>query len=645
MKHGMGRWLLGLVLVLSGGIGAMAQQTLNGVPAQLVSYPDTIIHNGKIVIMSDMSLSNSLGRTVQAMAIKGDRVLAIGSDAEMMSLSGPQTKKIDVKGHFVSPGIINTHTHLHDAAVNTWARNHPEKTEAIRKNFTVTGKTFDDITKGIELVIKEQMARPIPGQWAWIDLPTGQSGSGLGIDYLMKKTMSRDQLDKLAPKLPVFVGAHPAFLWNTAARNAFLDWYEVEPTDANEKKAITIDTTMGRSLVADFYFDKHMGELANVIRDYLEYQTVVGMTTFSSHIVGLRKMPAYTQLVQEGRMPVRFAFSNRYCQQIEVDIPGCFLRAGDYAGLGDRTNYFWNVGITLGGIDNGPPAVCTTMEAPAEFKAKEECIIQPGNEYWKAVYAAIRSRYRYVVNHSWGDKGVDYVLDIMDELIKDNPESFSNEFFKSRRFTSDHCGFYPTPSQLPRMAKFGWMVSCTTNALTRSAPYLQIYGMKYENRLAPIASTIKAGVYATFEAELGVDMSRPENTVEPMHLDAKPFITRINRWGDTISKVDAVDRETLLKMSTIWAALYVLREKELGSLEPGKFADYVVWNKDYLTVPIDEFQTIYPLMTVVGNKTMVLREEFARVLGQPAVGPQAKWDFIDDKPEAVDLLNPGGSGE
>jgi predicted amidohydrolase YtcJ len=645
MKNSIRFWALGLSFVLLSGIAALAQQTLNGVPAELVTYPDTIVHNGKIITSSDTSLSNSLGRTVQAMAIKGDRILAIGSDADILRLAGPQTKKVDVKGHTVTAGIINTHTHLHDAAVNTWARNNPQKVEAVRKNFTVTGKTFADITKGIELVIKEQMARPIPGQWAWIDLPTGQSGSGLGIDYLMQKQMSRDQLDKLAPKMPVFVGAHPAFLWNTAARNAFLDWYEVEPTDANEKKAITIDTTMGRSLIADFYFDKHMSELADVIADHLDSQTVVGVTTFSSHIVGLRKMPAYTQLVQENRMPIRFAFSNRYCQQIEVDIPGCFLRAGDYAGLGDRGNYFWNVGITLGGIDNGPPAVCTTMEGPAEFKAKEECIIQPGNDYWKAVYAAIRSRYRYVVNHSWGDKGVDYVLDIMDELIKDNPESFSADFFKSRRFTSDHCGFYPTPSQLPRMARFGWMVSCTTNALTRSAPYLQVYGKRYENRLAPIGSTIKAGVMPTFEAELGVDMSKPENTVEPLHLDAKPFITRVNRWGDVISKDDAVDRETLLKMNTIWAAYYVLREKELGSLEPGKFADYVVWNKDYLTVPIAEFQTLYPLMTVVGNKTKVLREEFAKVLGVPAVGKQAKWDFDEDKPEPVDLLNGGGGGE
>src|SRR5262249_45370607 len=153
------------------------------------------------------------------------------------------------------------------------------------------------------------------------------------------------------------------------------DWYEVEPTDENESKAITIDTTMGRSLIADFYFDKHMDELADVIQRHLSYMSAGGFTTFSSHIVGLRKMPANQQLDRDGRTPIRCAFSNRYCQQVETDIPGCFLRAGDFAGLG--TKYFWNVGLTLGGIDNGPPAICTTMEAPKEWKDKEDCIIKP----------------------------------------------------------------------------------------------------------------------------------------------------------------------------------------------------------------------------------------------------------------------------
>jgi predicted amidohydrolase YtcJ len=637
------QWGLGIAMGLMVGVSVRAQQTLNGVPAELVTYPDQIIYNGKIFTMDDPTLNNSSGKTVSAMAMHGDRIMAVGSDQDILRLAGPNTKKWDLKGHVVTPGLINTHTHLHDAAVNVWAQDHPDKVEAIRKTFTVTGKNFDEITKGIELVVKEQMSHPLPGQWAWIDLPTGQSGAGIGIDYLMKKTMTRDQLDKLAPKLPVFIGAHPSFLWNSAARNSFLDWYEVDPTDENESKAITIDTTMGRSLIADFYFDTHMNDLVDVLHDYLMNQSVAGFTTFSSHIVGLRKMPAYTQLVKQNRMPVRFGFSNRFCQQVEVDIPGCFLRAGDYAGLGDENNYFWNVGITLGGIDDGPPAICTTMEAPPEIKAKEDCIIQPGNEYWKAVYSAVRSRYRYVVNHSWGDKGVDYVLDVIDQVVKENP-SFTLDFVRSQHYSSDHCGFYPTPSQLPRMAKYEWYISCAANALTRSAPWLQIYQGNYAGRLAPLASAIKAGVMPSLEAELGLNASGGK-PVHSMWMESLPFITRKNRWGDPIAPDEAVDRVTLMKMATVWASKYVIKEKQIGTLEPGKLADYVVWNKDYFSVPINELPTVFPLMTVLGGKTMMLREEYAKDMGTTAVGLQGKFEFtepVPHKPTRDELMNAGG---
>ena len=72
---------------------------------------------------------------------------------------------------------------------------------------------------------------------------------------------------------------------------------------------------------------------------------------------------------------------------------------GDWASLGDK--YFWNVGLTLGGIDSGPPMIYTSYEAAPEAKAKEDCILQPqpDNNYWRSIYGSLRSRYRYVVNH------------------------------------------------------------------------------------------------------------------------------------------------------------------------------------------------------------------------------------------------------
>ena len=169
-------WLL--VALTTAGLHA---QSVN-VPAKLVAYPDLIVHNAKIVSMDDHSLNNSFGKTYQAMAVRGDRIQFLGTNDEILPLAGPQTKKLDVKGRVVLPGLIDTHNHLHNGAVSWWTRSNVAKVDRIAKRFNVAGNSYGDLTKGIELVIKEQMARPEPGQWAMINLPTGGSlGTGIEI--------------------------------------------------------------------------------------------------------------------------------------------------------------------------------------------------------------------------------------------------------------------------------------------------------------------------------------------------------------------------------------------------------------------------------------------------------------------------------
>ncbi|MFB3098072.1 MAG: amidohydrolase family protein, partial [Dehalococcoidia bacterium] len=550
----------------------------------------------------------------------------------MLRYAGPATRKIDLNGRTVVPGLINTHSHMHDHAVSRWVRNNPVKYEAVVKRFSVGGESFAEISQGIELVIKESMAHPLPGQWAWINLPGGGSGTGIGVQYLTQDGMTRDQLNALAPEMPVFVGAHPAFLWNDAARDNFLRYYEVEPTDENEDLAITIDTTIGRSLVLDYYFDTHLDELVDTLESELQHQAAAGFTTFSSHIVGLRITPAYMQMVRQGRMPIRFAFAHRLCQQVEPDSAGCFLRVGDWAGLGDK--YFWNVGLTLGGIDNGPPAICTTMEAAPEYKSQEECILQPGNPYAQAIHTALAARYRYVVNHLYGDKGLDYVMDIMEQVVEENPD-ITMDFMRSLRVTSDHCGLYPRPSQLPRMKRLGIILSCNPNFINRSTPWLDVYGWDKANRISPVGSMIKAGVMPTAEYE-GLNLGSGEGLTPTAFLSL--FLHRTNARGQVVAADEAIDRVSAMKMTTVWASFYVLKEKELGTLEPGKWADFTVFDKDYFTVPEEEIPTVIPLMTVLGGKTISLREEFASELGVAPVGPQIKFQFERDYDFGVPLL-------
>ncbi len=113
-----------------------------------------------------------------------------------------------------------------------------------------------------------------------------------------------------------------------------------------------------------------------------------------------------------------------------------------------------------------------------------------------------------------------------------------------------------------------------------------------------------------------------------------PYMTRMRSDGVLMAPEEAIYRVQMLKMATSYAARYVLKEKELGTLEPGKLADFVLLSKDYFAIPEEEIPTVIPLMTVLGGKTIVLREELARDISLSAVGPQFKFAF--EVPTRVD---------
>jgi len=620
MKHRilkMSRVLATLLIPLA--VGGWAQTVT--VPITLVGYPELIVHNAKIVTMDDPSLQPTTGRTVQAMAIRQGKILAVGTNAEILQLAGPNTRRIDLRGRTVTPGLINTHSHMHDRAIRYWIRANQDRVEEVQRSFSVTGRDYAELKRGIELVIKEQMARARPEQWAYIELPNGgNAGTGIGVKFLNDLGLSRAELDQWAPQTPVFLNSHPAWLLNKAAEVSFLNLYGLDWDEETVDKALTMNTTIRRSLVVDRYFAPRIAEMSDVIKGGLEHQAALGLTTFSSHIVGLRIQDAYMKMVRDGTMPIRFGFAHRFCQQVEPEMAGCFMRLGDTAGLGN--DYFWNVGVTLGGIDTGPPNICTTMDAAPEYKSKEKCILEPGSEYEKAIAAAVGSYERYVVNHVYGDKAVDTFMDVVDRAIENTP-GITLEYIQSRRLTADHCGFYPRQEQLARIKRFGMVISCDPMFLDRSYPWLRVYGADKANRIGPMKSLLDAGIMVTAEAEVDV-----ESGTGPTYFAVQShFLTRKNSRGDAVAPEEAIDRVTLMKMMTTWPSYYVMKEKELGTLEPGKFADFVVLNKDYFAVPEAEIPTIFPLMTVLGGRTVVLRKELADEWGTQPVGPQINFEF------------------
>jgi predicted amidohydrolase YtcJ len=175
------------------------------------------------------------------------------------------------------------------------------------------------------------------------------------------------------------------------------------------------------------------------------------------------------------------------------------------------------------------------------------------------------------------------------------------------------------------MARLGLTLSCGAKEIDDQGWFIpKIFGERYANRIGPMNSTFKAGVRVALEETNADGLEDPAPTTFSRVI---PFMTRLRSDGMPIALEEAINRVQLMKMMTTNAAWYLLKEEEAGSLEPGKLADFVVLNKDYFTVPDAEIPTVYPLMTVIGGKTIVLRQELAQELGVSAVGPQLNFVY------------------
>ena len=264
----------------------------------------------------------------------------------------------------------------------------------------------------------------------------------------------------------------------------------------------------------------------------------------------------------------------------------------------------------MGATDAVMPRTCTSAEAPKRLKDLEFCQNAPGSRMFETTKQGIENYLRVLTTHAEGDQAVNYYLDAVEQAMKENP-GLTLDYIRSRRLGSDHCTFSPSPDQLPRMAKLGMFKSCAgtdINAVRWIGDGK--YPDFYVRQIAPVRTAINAGVRITSESTAN------------FFKGAQLFITRKTDNGTVVNLPEAVDRNTALKMMTSWSAWVVLKDDVLGSLEPGKFADYIVLNKDYFTVPEDQIGTIFPLMTVMGGKIVMLREEFAKELGRSPVGTQ-----------------------
>jgi predicted amidohydrolase YtcJ len=142
---------------------------------------------------------------------------------------------------------------------------------------------------------------------------------------------------------------------------------------------------------------------------------------------------------------------------------------------------------------------------------------------------------------------------------------------------------YPRPDQIPRFKNLGIMTSGWDLAIWEAGQWgrqiLQDYGERGAMQVVPRKSLYDAGIMNSVE----IDRALAATNLTYFNV-LYSGITRKDQDGQTLAPQQAIDRRAMLKSATLWAAYGVKREDVLGSLEPGKWADLVVLDKDYLTL-------------------------------------------------------------
>ncbi len=631
------------VLLFFPVIGSFAQQ----LPPEVArwGYADTLFINGKVVSMDDKSTSTGVGNIYQAIAVKGDKIMKLGSSAEVRTLAGPDTRVLDLRGRTLIPGIIEPHSHIYGGAVRYLDRfgfKYPPN------GIIVSAEADRDLEKTQAIMrdtIQEAVKKVNPGDWVVLQMERNpETPSALGFWGMTRRLTNRRTLDQWAPDNPVLM--RPGLRGNINSKaleilNAAFPGYSDSIQETMHGDVIHEDIpdigwvgSQEMSVITwELFLSKlPLSTLAQALKLVSEEFATKGVSTFSSRIQFPKIMSGYATLAGLGQMPIRLD-AHYEVHRMPIDpqqTRQMYRRTGVLQGIGD--DYLWIDGVASERWDSFYPESCTGPDttAPPHMKARETCP-KPGDLHWDTLENAMKSGWRLAGVHICGSESARSFFKMIDRARAVN--GWTMEDVRRMQMTGEHCGVIgKQPDIIQKLTDYGIILSCGPDIVDESPDWIKDYGDEMNDFVLPFQTWIDSGVKLVGQ-HWGSGSSDPgSQNFQPPFFMAWQAVTR-KYDGQVWQPEERIDRVHALKMYSIWAAEYVQKQDKLGSLEAGKFADLLIIDRDYFTVPVDDILKVHPLMTMVGGKMVVLQAPLARDFGMQPVGPA--YDFTDDNVEHI----------
>jgi predicted amidohydrolase YtcJ len=542
-------------------IVAVALMTIGSAILAQQTAPDLVLSNGKIITVDERFT------VAQAVAIKGDRIVAVGGNQDIARLAGPATKTIDLRGRSVIPGLIDNHMHLLRAA-NTWL-------QELRWDGVESRKHAIDMLRARAKALG-------PGEWVFNI--GGWTHQQFADD---PKPFTREELDRIAPMNPVALqeSYYQVFL-NSRALHAFgIDEDAPDPKDF--VKGSVLRDAAGRPtgvIRGDIAATRPVAaRLPKVAPDQLEAgsQALVkdmnraGLTSFGVAGCNGDVLSIFQKWKSEGRLNVRTFCIGGAAAGTPEQVDRSIAQIGQmklFQGDAFIDDVFFG------------ESVYTPLHDPMFALASNPKPDQLAQ--WRRMAMEIARARLPLHVHAELDTTIDAFLDQIEAVNKEHP-------IRNLRWTLAHINQITAP-QLERMKKLGMYAAVHPWAVINGAIMHEGFGDRAYD-MPPLRTIQDSGIMWG----LGTDATAAN---QYLPFTTLYFAVTGRMAGGTRVIRQPVTREDALIAHTRRNAFFVFQEDTLGSLQPGKLADLVVLDRDYLTIPADEIKDIKPRMTMVGGR-------------------------------------------
>ncbi len=508
---------------------------------------DIVLRNGPIWCGREQGV-------VEALAIWQGRVLAIGRDADIAALIGPETRVVDLMGRLATPGLNDSHLHLVSLGMTMdWVDARPAAAPTLASLLDA---------------IAARAAKAKPGEWV---LARGYDQTKLDTG----RHPFREELDRAAPDNPVMLVrtcGHVSICNSRALALACID--ESSPTpeggliEQQNGRLTGLLAENARAPVWAAIPAPSEDDLVSGIERGGRYLLSLGITSCMDAAVGqrggFRETAAYRRAKREGRLPVR-TWLTLLGDEGRSIVPQCY-EAGLISGSGDEMLMVGAVKLFLDGSAGGRTA---WMSQPYLGEDKTTGVQMLENaELERQVMDAHVKGYQLAC-HAIGDAAIEQLITAYEKALAAHPDP-------DRRHRIEHCGF-STPRQHERMVAAG-IYPCPQQV------FIHDFGDAYIKVLGPERALSSYPFRTWFELGL-----KPATGSDAPVCDPNPFpnfhtmLTRQTWRGTVMDERERVSIEDALQAYTEFGAFSQKQEQVKGRLLPGFLADVAVFSRDLLT--------------------------------------------------------------